>query len=37
MKRVKRLFKILFKRMNIDDKKQDSIKEIFLMCLTPFM
>lgn len=66
MKKVKRLFKVLFNRTNIDEKeqdsqnlcvenegendgatlikneswlkrKQDSIKEIFLMCMAPYM
>ena len=66
MKKVIRLFNVLFNRTNIDEKeqdsqdlcvdnegendgetvikneswlkrKQDSIKEIFLMCMTPYM
>lgn len=66
MKKVKRLFNVLFNRTNIDEKeqdsqdlcaecedenegatvikneswlkrKQDSIKEIFLMCMMPYM
>ena len=37
MKKIKRLFKLLFKRKNYDEKIQDSIKEIFLMCMTPYM
>ena len=62
MKKVKKLFKMLSNRKNIDEKrqepqdmcaeheeekddaavswwkkKQDSIKEIFLMCMTPYM